>query len=393
MKKIQLDKIIDITLFFYVLSLFLFTYREGLNIISNSFAFLFIFLVFTKVTLLKKRLIFNRFIIIQMIFILLSAFSALYAVNQELAVSTTRTLVLLFLVMFSLLNYIDKPEKIEQLIEYFILSGLIASIYILINSDFENITRFGSELGNVNAVGIIIGISFILCFNKFYFYKKLKYLFYLLPMGSVIMLTGSRKALLFILISVLLITYLNNKESIGKKVKFAFITILLLILSYYLVFEVPLIYQILGKRMEKLWIFITENSTNEGSINTRSLMIKYGLELFKEKPILGYGIDNYRALFHIKFWEPRYSHNNYIELMVGLGIVGTIVYYFTNIVVLRDLFKNVKENNGRYLSYPFITIIFSYLLLGTSLVYYDSKHFSILLVIASTVYRACNNKE
>jgi O-antigen ligase len=82
-----------------------------------------------------------------------------------------------------------------------------------------------------------------------------------------------------------------------------------------------------------------------------------------------------------------YAHNNYIELMVGTGIFGVLIYYLTHIIVLKDLFRASKRNMYKTLCFTFIAIIVSYIILAPTLVYYYGKHFSFLLAIASVVGR------
>jgi len=54
-------------------------------------------------------------------------------------------------------------------------------------------------------------------------------------------------------------------------------------------------------------------------------------------------------------------------------------------MVLRDLYKYQKKNKNCYLIYPFMAIIIAYFLLGISLVYYDNKHYSFILALASVI--------
>ena len=54
-------------------------------------------------------------------------------------------------------------------------------------------------------------------------------------------------------------------------------------------------------------------------------------------------------------------------------------------MIVKDLLKFFKEYKNKDLIYAFIAVIFAYFLLGTALVYYDSKHFSFLLAIASVI--------
>ena len=43
---------------------------------------------------------------------------------------------------------------------------------------------------------------------------------------------------------------------------------------------------------------------------------------------MGYGIDNYRPYFSkMPIGWDIYSHNNFIELFVGTGILGVLIYY------------------------------------------------------------------
>ena len=104
--------------------------------------------------------------------------------------------------------------------------------------------------------------------------------------------------------------------------------------------------------------------------------------------MLGFGIDNYRKLFsQVPDGRYTYAHNNIIELLVDTGIIGVIVYYLTHLLVLRNLFRVSKASEFNIVSYTLIAIIISYIILSIALVYYDSKHFSILLAVASIVPR------
>jgi len=281
-------------------------------------------------------------------------------------------------VLISLVNYVDTYEKIRKIVNYLIFSGVIASIYILLSSDFSRIARFGGQLGNVNAIGLLIAISGIFCFSMIITEKKAWLIPFLLVMIPMVLATGSRKSLLLLIISLSLITYFRSKHSILKKIKFIIICLCIIIVFYYIIFKIPFFYRIIGIRFENLFDFIKGEGTKEGSINIRSNMINAGLELFINKPLFGYGIDNYRHLY-----SGTYSHNNYIELLVGTGLVGASVYYLTHIIVIKDLYNFSKKTIYKIPCYTFLAIIISYMILAASLVCYDAKLFSIILTIAS----------
>ena len=122
-------------------------------------------------------------------------------------------------------------------------------------------------------------------------------------------------------------------------------------------------------------------------MNERMDMIKFGKERINDKPFEGYGLDNYRLLYAKGGGRDTYSHNNYIELLIGVGILGTTMYYITHLVALHRVLVFCKRGNRAYmlLGYAFISVIISYLIIGYSLVYYDSKSFVILLAVSSCI--------
>lgn len=385
MNRLSLTKIINILLFTYILSLYLFTYKIETFIISNILACLLIFLISIDRLLVRKKIVVNKCLYFYLIFICICSITCFYALDQFLAISKVKTLVSIFIIMFFLLNYIDTFEKLNKCIIYFIYSGFIASIYIYKNSDFSNIIRFGSQLGNVNSIGMNVGVSVIFCFHTIVNQKKYYNLFIFIIMVPIVLLTGSRKALLFVFINIILIMYLKNRKKLSCMVKFIVLSIIITIIIGFLIFYIPYFYKIIGVRIENLFSFLFDGGTKENSMNMRAYMAKFGFDLFKENPFLGYGINNYRILFNENCGLSTYSHNNFIELMIGTGILGVLVYYLIHIVVLKDLLKIKQSENYLNVNYVFIAIISSYIILAPSLVYYDSKHFSILLIVASGV--------
>jgi len=195
------------TMCLYVLSLYLFAYREGLVTISNAIAFIIVLMIWTNFLLTKRKLIFNKFLFLYLLFVVVCIISVFFALDPSITITKIKVLIFIFLVMISLVNYIDTFEKLRKFINYFIYSGFIASVYILLHSDLSFLTRYGSELGNVNAIGMIIGISAIFCFYMIVSERKYWYTFFLIIMIFTIFLTGSRKAVLFIFMNIMPVSY------------------------------------------------------------------------------------------------------------------------------------------------------------------------------------------
>ena len=89
-----------------------------------------------------------------------------------------------------------------------------------------------------------------------------------------------------------------------------------------------------------------------------------GIELFKEKPFLGYGA--YGALIK-PFWVQHtnggkgfnYAHNTILQLLLDGGIVLTIIFIITLFVYLYHVEKYINDRNTKYIIYMlFITFLF-----------------------------------
>ena len=138
--------------------------------------------------------------------------------------------------------------------------------------------------------------------------------------------------------------------------------------------------QIAGQRVENTLKFIRNEQVNESSISLRIYMVKYGLELFKANPLIGYGINNYEILLKKDIGIITYAHNNYIELLVDVGILGAIVYYAMYVNAIICLLKSKNNLNLRYL---FLTFLLSILIIDFASVNYYSKHIYIVLAMSS----------
>ena len=195
-----------------------------------------------------------------------------------------------------------------------------------------------------------------------------------------VLTTGSRVALVLVVLSSLLLFYFNNKNSFKGRIKSIILGILLLFLFYYLLFNVPYFYQIAGVRVENMLKFIGAEQVYDSSIIIRTYMFRYGLELLKESPLIGYGINNYRILLGKDISVITYAHSNYIELLVDVGILGAFIYYAMYVNAIICLLKSKNNLNLRYL---FLTFLLVVLIIDVASVNYYSKHIYIVLAMSS----------
>lgn len=385
-----MDTIVNSVLLLYILSLYIFTFVPGLNQVSNAIAAIFMILVAIKMLMEKRKIIFNRFLLFYLLFIMICSISCFYAEDQLVSLGRTKTLILYFIFIAILVNYIDNYDKLIILIKFFVFAGMIATVYILFFSDIYSGKRLGGLLGNINRMGLIIGISMLFSIYFTLFERRYFYIIPAIVTMIMVLLTGSRVAFVFIFLgSVLLIYFKNRKHFKGRIIKNIITLILISLLFYYLIFNIPFFYSVLGERIEEVLTFNVNRGEISGSIYLRNYMINYGFEMFKKRPFIGYGIDNFRVLFEKSVNIKTYAHNNYIELLVDVGILGAIIYYAIYVQAVLYL-KKIKDDVG--LKYLFLTLFLCLFIVDLASINYYIKHTYFIFAISSVLIKLNERK-
>ena len=96
---------------------------------------------------------------------------------------------------------------------------------------------------------------------------------------------------------------------------------------------------------------ITGEGEVDASSKVRANMVEVGLRLWRERPAFGNGINMFQVLtaYH------TYSHNNYVEILCGLGIFGLIVYYVFYAIGLCKVWR--QKHRGEYRWYWIFCLI------------------------------------
>ncbi|MFA5318534.1 MAG: O-antigen ligase family protein [Patescibacteria group bacterium] len=171
-----------------------------------------------------------------------------------------------------------------------------------------------------------------------------------------IFLTGTRGAYLgaaagiFICLAVLLKNLKLNK----KLRRGAIISVVLIAVLYGLLFINKDNEWIKSKGFDRA----TQFSLQESTAITRFMSWKWGLEGFKEKPILGYGLNQFAVPYN-KYLEPDYynyapgdnyfdrAHNIIIELLSTTGLVGSAAYLLLLIAIFYSIIKYYRTEKDR----------------------------------------------
>lgn len=251
-------------------------------------------------------------------------------------------------------------------------------------------TEQATGAGNNNTIGMSSAFALIMCFYLRTKPHLSRFRSVILPAFLIIFvaLSGSKKAFIIILFAFGMMYFLSHRNKLGAGIMI-FISLLIVV---NMVMNVPFLYYALGNRIESLirGLFSMFGSTNysagnlmgtafNGSDRARMNLILYGLQWIKEKPILGYGMANFIRLYGNIYSKALYAHNNYIEIGVGLGLVGLVVYYSLYIFIIRNSLKNIRRSSHSKLAF---TLIMLCSILDFGLVSYLETDFQIIIGIA-----------
>lgn len=354
--------------------------------------------VFSLATMLsivcKKSIpIINPFTIWMFLFLLWSTASYFWSVTPNYAFDMIKILFVNMVTLWLLSCVIQSEKDITQLLRLIVYAIAINAIYILFSFDLSLIGEVqigGSTLRegwNSNAIGIMMAfstlISLILIKTKVKNFTRILYYLIIVLTTTIVLFTGSRKALFFVLFGYTMYTILTNKNH--KIINF-FKVFLILFVAYLAIMNIPELYNVLGWRLEGLYANFTGKGTVDSSIRLRMLYIEYGVAWFKEQPILGYGINNYRVLLDRTISKTTYAHNNYIELLVDVGIIGTFLHYIGYFYVLKNITKPALNQKEPIYVFLFVMLV-AILIAQYGFVTYSDFLISLFLCISFTTIR------
>ena len=247
---------------------------------------------------------------------------------------------LLFLIPLSI--YV-KTIGIERFKNNLIAGSLASSIIQIILSLITTgsvLVRNAHGLFNANYLAVCNAIAAIIVLSKkeYRISKRISIIIFFVIFGA---LAGTRKA--FLAMGIGLIIYFCAKYP-QRLLRNTLTIVVIGIIAYLALTRIPFLYNNLGYRFVAAIDYLN-GGTGDASIYMRSWYIQTGLTHFKNSPILGHGLNCFKL---IPGSRGTYSHNNFVELLFSLGIVGTASFYsihlFTLLYGIKNYFVMDKEN-------------------------------------------------
>ena len=311
---------------------------------------------------------FNTYLLWILLWAGMTAVSIIYSIWRAYTIMALLIILSRGLAIYFIILMVKYKEQLISLLKIFIDVATINLLYIISKIDVtllgvkrigagtieSDITWGANYVGSVLALAAAAVVLLILT-NHFKGKRKIIAYVQLVLFVSITLLCGSRIALFLMLsIPILTLIYMFQKENILYRIA---IVAIIIISMYILIMNIPQLYDVLGVRVERLVLSFQGKDVVDGSINSRHKLIEFGIKWFKEKPLLGHGMYTFMALSGNYFAYSWYAHNNYIEILVGTGIIGIIFYYWYYLFILLKCFFRKLSNSKIIIPLMIVIII------------------------------------
>ena len=279
-------------------------------------------------------------------FILMAAFSSLWAIDSHQVTSILITLIRVLIVGHFISVRVTNERDVERVLSIYLIATVYMCIRIgLLMANYYSfsliyVTRFGDNFGyNSNSTAIMCLICILICIHKLEIREKKLFFIPLIVFFLIIMIsTASKKGLFGLCFGIFLMLYYKNQN---KRLQNIIYAIVIVSGIYIACMTIPELYNQIGARIESMVSTLTGASNASYSTESRIFLIKSAISAWKSKPLLGIGLNNFSVFQSTK--ENWYTHCNYVEILSEIGLIGFAIYYWYPFRLVRAKYY---EYNG-----------------------------------------------
>ena len=346
----KLNKLSDICYYSFVIniiSIMCFSYKAETVWVFYITTIFSVLLMLIYIIIKREVIVIEKFyftLIGWMVWIIASTLWSYEPETSLVMVGTVTQLVAYALIIYEYFR--QSNTSIDRLVNAIIIGvgsmGIYSLYYYGLTDFFAMIgsgLRLGFEINQENTYGMFAAMGVITSLGQYFRNKKIVYILVTILSLFMVLASGSRAALLCTVGGVFfLIIFEYGYENFWK----------MLLGSMVFGFGIYAIFNnfddlAIVRRFDTFSNVFYSTGDVDSSTMTRLDMIAYGLEQFIYRPIQGYGIDNYRELYQQATGWATYSHNNFVELLVDVGLVGFILYYYIYYIILWGTKKLTKD--------------------------------------------------
>lgn len=377
--KIKKINLLDISILQLCIMIIAFNDWGSLVIFSQVLAFAVSSLYYLKNHCLKVNVDAYKYMKYKGFFILWAAFGIFTSIYSNIVLSILIALCLRTMTGITILLYVIDNEKRIKFIRYLIIAGCLLCLRMLIVVPINawGTERVGVYLSHNNVISYnFTGVTFAIgLIAEFLFYEKeaikntkLRIIF-ILVFSIFSLLTGSKKQIFFLIISISIYIICISKSFI-KLIKNIVIGSIILFILGILIFKIEALYNVIGERfIAFLSYFSNQNNTADASTVSRALYLEEAWRIFKIYPIFGVGLDCFR---YFNTYAECWAENNFMELLADTGLIGVIIYYFIYLEIFKGLIKRIKKFHY-FLDIQILIVFVCILIVDLTMVSYPSS--------------------
>lgn len=288
--------------------------------------------------------------------------SSLNSENKFIAFAFSLNYLLQILLFFSfILVFRIYPDLKNKLLKFFYNTAVFISIIaiveffyfveirkylVLFRQKNYEYGRVSSLFDNPNHLGVFLSIMFLVGLHYVFLGEGKKFLISNTIIFIAVLLSGTRMALIAILIGFVIYIYQTNKYkkielsktkkfSVNKKILLGSVSLFLILIIIFTSENNRLIESVEGLNNQDL----TKVTGN------RSYIWGAGFDIFLDYPLLGVGNGNFGQKISSIVGEAKTTHSLYISLLVENGVLGFFTFFtFIALIWLKNFqIKDVRE--------------------------------------------------
>lgn len=332
-------------------------------------------------SLICRKLKLTTFSIWYLLFFIMCFLSATFLKNSD--TSMLFDICVAWVISFCLIQVVSKDVQLESLLRVYVISAIFMALALWYTGQLDflyfstvNEERLGTEVtGNANIfTSLFMYAGVFAAWMMIYTPNRLDRLVHLLLFCVILFLmivSGGRKTIIAVL-GALVLFIIMKKEGDNRRVgRNLVISILVVAAIFLLIFHVPFLYDLIGERFEGLFSLFLGHGSDVSGDDTRQRIFSLAFHGWLERPLFGHGIDSFKFYNQAMTGHLYYAHNNFVELLYDVGVVGFLGFYWIYFYVSKQLKKNAN------LPYKFTVLGFGILI---EMIFFDLGGVSYYLV-------------
>lgn len=277
-------------------------------------------------------------------------------VDGKFGNATYLAVYMLFHIFITTWYLFSKSKEAKYILTSFILGTSIFSLEMLAASSQPNAPEgIGMFLWGSLAV-LVLSIFLILKRNESYVENYIRPLLYVVTLGTqifILFFTATRGAILGVLggaflAGILIVIFERERTMVRRAALGILVAVVAVVGSFFMLKDQPFV-------QENLTLQRFANiSLESGTVGHRFAIWSMAWEGFKERPILGWGQENFNLVFNKNYRPELYNaepwfdrvHNIVLDWLIAGGVLGFLSYILIPIFLLIALWRAPKERLG-----------------------------------------------